>query len=260
MVEEGSLVIIATAEGKRFLAKAGLEPTRSKGDTLVIADVASVFTELDELVRKGRHAVVAMFCARKTDMAALADAFTYAERRHVTPFFLPDLATCRRLVLAHQLQAQDKLIAHASVRGDELCVWSCEPRQYVTSLASLPALAHLSKASRSKFTIDRQGSYLHWPEGDVHLDLDGVRYACDAAFRRTADRQTREQLRHYGTAIRALRLEHHLTQSDIAGLTDRQLRRIEGGLVVPHASSLGKLAAAHHMPLGDYLAALAARA
>ncbi|MCC6810918.1 MAG: helix-turn-helix transcriptional regulator [Deltaproteobacteria bacterium] len=257
--------VIATLEAKRHLAKAIPEvslPTTPKGrtsDLLVLCDLPSVFAELPQLARRAAKSNVALviFSLNKADMAQLADAFAFAARLNVTPFFAPDFATCRRMIVAREHNAIDKLIACASIRGSELVAWSCEPKQYIVRFGALPGVRDLSGIAQQKFTLDADGSRLHWPHGDIALDLDAIRYACDSVFRRQTDRIARERLRHYGKAIRALRKKHRLTQGDISGLTDRQLRRLEAGLVVPHTSSMEKLAAAHRMSLPDYLSALA---
>ena len=51
-----------------------------------------------------------------------------------------------------------------------------------------------------------------------------------------------------------------MNQSDITGLTDRQVRRLEEGNTVPHIDTLKKLAVAHEMSIDDYLKELAKRA
>jgi hypothetical protein len=260
--------VVVAPEGKKWLARAvpGVSltraPRRRPRDLLVVTPLGSALTALARLSGGGQKGkvVVAMFAEKKADLAQLADAFAYAEREHCTPFFAKDPATARRLILAHQHKAADKLIASASVNGDELVVWSCEPKQYVVPLRDLPGVRDLPEPARHKLTLDADGSRLHWREGDVDLDLDAVRYACDPAFKKQQDRQTRASLRTSGSAIQTLRKLHHLKQSQIKGLTDRQVRRIEAGRVIPHASTLEKLAVAHGMSLDAYLSALAALA
>ncbi|NLE36878.1 MAG: helix-turn-helix transcriptional regulator [Pirellulaceae bacterium] len=63
--------------------------------------------------------------------------------------------------------------------------------------------------------------------------------------------------RRYGAAIRRLRMEAGLKQSDIAGLTERNLRRVEHGQLAASKSTLQSLANAHGMALEDYLDGLA---
>lgn len=48
------------------------------------------------------------------------------------------------------------------------------------------------------------------------------------------------------------REERGLTQSDIDGLTSRQVRRLEEGDTIPQIETLRRLAAAHGMTVDDY--------
>ena len=64
--------------------------------------------------------------------------------------------------------------------------------------------------------------------------------------------------RDYGDAIRRLRAQHELRQSDVEGLDERHVRRIEKGESPATQSALAKLAESHGMSLGDYLDAVAA--
>ena len=63
---------------------------------------------------------------------------------------------------------------------------------------------------------------------------------------------------HYADAIKTLRKSNGLEQGEIAGLSERQGRRLESGDVYPHASTLNKLAAAHELLAAEYVRRLAA--
>lgn len=62
----------------------------------------------------------------------------------------------------------------------------------------------------------------------------------------------------YGSASRKLRREKGLRQSDVPGLTARQVGRIESGHRATR-SALQKLAAAHGLSVNEYLDDLAQR-
>jgi hypothetical protein len=112
---------------------------------------------------------------------------------------------------------------------------------------------------QDRFEIDEDGSFLYWPDFDVHMGwtqlLQLVKPEAGlAAKQRSADFNAR-----YGEAIRAFREQSRLRQRDIAGLDPRQVRRIEqGARATP--SALRKLAKAHGMDLADYLGEVAKRA
>jgi transcriptional regulator with XRE-family HTH domain len=72
-----------------------------------------------------------------------------------------------------------------------------------------------------------------------------------------AKQQSDEFNRAYGVAIRKIRETHKLLQSNIKGLTPRQLRRIETGKCRATYNALCKLAQAHEMSISEYLGKLA---
>jgi hypothetical protein len=123
----------------------------------------------------------------------------------------------------------------------------------IQALASMPAdvLAHLE--------VSRSGSRIHWPGPDVDVNLDTIREHADPDFCREHEAQARREALRFAGAIRILREERGLKQSDIGGLTARQVRRLEEGDTTPHIDTLKKLAAAHGVTINDYLNELAKR-
>ena len=160
---------------------------------------------------------------------------------------------------AWQLGAQEHLIANATVAGDSLFVVSCEPETYEVRFDEMPALRAIPLKQRRTFEIAEDGSYIHWPARDVHLDLDGIRSTIDRQWkaRSAAERSHRDG--RYGAAIAALREARGLRQRDVAGLSERQVRRIEHGEGIS-TKALTALAAAHDVPLDEYLDEVAAKA
>ncbi len=69
--------------------------------------------------------------------------------------------------------------------------------------------------------------------------------------------KARREASRYASAIRALRVERGIKQTEVSGLSEREVRRIESGETVPHIESLRKLAAAHEMIVDEYMAVLA---
>ena len=181
----------------------------------------------------------------------------FAPGKGPAPFVAADAATMRRLVLARLHGADDQLIASALVEGGTLYVWSCEPKLYMCSAESLPALQNLSPDELRRVAVSESGSHLHWDAGDVDLDLDTIRFHADPAYRAKREAATRHEAARYAKAIQRLRTEHGLRQAAIPGLSEREIRRLERGETIPHAATLHKLAAAHGMSVDAYLARLA---
>lgn len=163
----------------------------------------------------------------------------------------------RRILEAWRMGAQDDLIADAVVVGDNLLVLSCALERIELPFESVPALSGLSKESRGDFAVASDGSYLHWPEPDIHLDVDTLRVVSSPQARQKAKTDLLRRSQHFGLAIATLRKEHGLRQRDIQGVSARQVRRIEGGEFFPRTETLGKLADAHGLDLAAYLDALA---
>lgn len=161
----------------------------------------------------------------------------------------------RRVIGAWLAGGQKQLIAQATVVEDRLLVLSCATERFEVPFESMRALARIPGAERSNFEIASDGSYLHWPSVDLHIDLDSIRYATDDDWRRREDLKRAASDKRFGQAIAALRRETGLRQRDVEGLSERQVRRIESGSR-PSVTSLEALAKAHSMSLNEYLGSL----
>ena len=163
------------------------------------------------------------------------------------------LEKVRRILNAWETGTPDALIADATVAGDRLLVRSCDFKLFQIPFDSLKALKNIAFQSRDRFEISSDGSYIHWKDQDVHLDLDAFRYAIDPVWKAKKDK---ERLLHdvrFGAAVASLRKERGLTQSDISELSEREIRRIEKGETMPRSSTLELIAKAHDMTLDNYL-------
>ncbi len=185
---------------------------------------------------------------------------TGVKRPSPEPYVAPDKEAMRRLLNARLHGAEGQLIASAHVLGRQLLVWSCEPKLYRISADRIPALAGLHDESLRVLAVSPSGSRIHWEAGDVDISLDTIREQVDPVFRKRREQDARRHAARFASAIRALREENDLGQSDVAGLSEREVRRIEKGEVIPHAETLRKLAAAHDKDVREYLDALARRA
>lgn len=163
----------------------------------------------------------------------------------------------RRVLTAWAHNAQDQLIAKASASEDRLFVLSCALQPFEIAFEGMAALKCIPKTERESFVVDEDGSYIHWPGPDVHIDLDAIRVAIDPEARVKAATAKALREKRYGEAIAKMRLAKGLRQSDIEGLSERQVRRIEKG-EGSSAEALRSLATAHDMDLDSYLRVLAA--
>lgn len=173
------------------------------------------------------------------------------------PFVSPSVDAARRILKAHALGAEKHLIASATIESGTLSVWSCEPRLYYCAASDIPALAGFTQDALGKFKVSASGSRLHWSDGDVDLDIDTIREFADPKARKETESKYRMEAVQYGSAIRRVRESRGLRQGDIAGLSEREVRRVEKGEVLPHSDTLRKLAEAHGWPVSEYMAKLA---
>lgn len=163
-----------------------------------------------------------------------------------------DFKIPQRILKAWQLGAQNQLIADAIYFDDELRVITCALEKVEVSFKKITAMNKIPMNERHSFEIADDGSYIHWPKSDVHIDLDSIRCAIDEAWKERSEAIRLMHDKRYGEAIGLLRKEHELRQSDIARLSERQVRRIEAGERTSF-DTLKLLADAHGMKLNEYL-------
>lgn len=203
------------------------------------------------------HRLQALFVRSDVDAALLPQMLDRAGLRFVRNIIVHSNSSLpRRVMTAWLRNSQAELIASATVAGDRLILMSCEPRTYEIRFDQLPSLKCIAPPQRRDFRVAEDGSFIWWPAPDVHLDLDAVRAVIDPSRRKKAEHFRREYGRQYGAAIAAVRKDHGLRQTDIPGLSERQLRRIEESGAVS-VRAIEYLAKAHGMSTTDYLDALA---
>lgn len=126
-------------------------------------------------------------------------------------------------------------------------------RKIHVPLEKLPALKGYSKSQLEHFEIDEDGLFIYWQDLDVHLGWDQFELAVDQQAYLRAKQETKAFNKKYGSAIRKLREKIALRQSDIKGLTARQVGRIERGQCRATYKALCKLAEAHGMDVPEYM-------
>jgi ribosome-binding protein aMBF1 (putative translation factor) len=91
----------------------------------------------------------------------------------------------------------------------------------------------------------------------VHLGWNQFLQAVDPAELRKAQQRSAGVNRRYGAAIRQLREAAGIRQSQVEGLTERQLRRIERGESRATTAAITALAKAHGLDPNSYMERLA---
>lgn len=200
-----------------------------------------------------RHQLRALFVRDDINAHWLPHWFERAGLRMMRNTLVHADATVPRRVLTAWVQsAQHELIADANVTDDRLFLISCALDRYEVPFDTVPAMKSIPEAERSTFEVDEDGSYIHWPGSDIHIDLDAIRAVIDPQWHAKVLTAKATRDRRYGAAIAKLRAARGVKQSDIDGLSERQVRRIEKGEGTT-SQSLRRLAAAHGMDMNDYL-------
>jgi nitrite reductase/ring-hydroxylating ferredoxin subunit len=144
-------------------------------------------------------------------------------------------------------------IVDALIESDQLVLLSPSFVRLSVPLEKLSRFIGTKKSEVVAFKIDADGRFLYWPHADVHLGWTQFRQIVDPASAVACSQKTQKFNQRYGAAIRSMRESHRLKQSDIHGITDRQLRRVEHGEQAVSSVTLEALAKAHSLSLDDYL-------
>ena len=148
-------------------------------------------------------------------------------------------------------------IVDAWVEGDDLVLLSPSFDRMVVPSAKLSRFLCNDLSKLSDFEIDEDGRFLHWPHSDAHLGWKQLNQLIDPIAVLEDAKKSNQFKVTYGNAIRTLRDSLGLKQSDVVGLTPRQLRRIEHGEQIVSRNALEALSQAHKMPIDVYLRKLA---
>ncbi|WP_051352940.1 helix-turn-helix transcriptional regulator [Picosynechococcus sp. NKBG15041c] len=162
----------------------------------------------------------------------------------------------KRVINAWLMRAQNDLIAEAIAIDDYLLVFSCAMEKLEIPFDSMNALKCIAPEDRGDFEVDIDGSYLYWEKADIHLDLDAFRCAVDPVWRQKAEALKLSHDKAFGQAIAKLREQYKLHQSDIKGVSMRQVSRIENGESTK-LETLELFTKAHSLEVNEYLEKIA---
>jgi Helix-turn-helix domain len=162
-----------------------------------------------------------------------------------------------RVCLALGRDGSGDSIIDAYLAGNSLLVRGPRHRMLHVPVSSVPALRGQPRTVLGKFEIDPDGSFIRWPDLDVHLGWNQFLQAVDPAELRKAQQRSAGFNERYGAAIRKVRETAGILQSKVEGLTERQLRRIEQGECRATTPALTALARAHGLDVNAYMDRLA---
>jgi hypothetical protein len=148
-------------------------------------------------------------------------------------------------------------IIDAYLVGELLLVRGLKHRMLHVPVRAIPSLSGQSRQVIHNFRVDPDGSFLHWPDLDVHLGWNQFLQIVDPNELMKAKQRTAGFNVRYGAAIRAVREAAGIPQSKIPRFTDRQIRRIEQGLQRATPGAISALAQAHGLAANEYMEKLA---
>ena len=148
-------------------------------------------------------------------------------------------------------------IIDAYLVGDNLYVRGLKHRMLHVPVQAIKSLQAQPRHVIQNFRVDPDGSFLHWPDLDVHMGWNQYLQIVDPSALHTALQKTAGFNVRYGAAIRAVREAAGIPQSKIAGLDERHLRRIEQGKNPATSKAVAALAAAHGLDANVYMERLA---
>jgi Protein of unknown function (DUF2442) len=144
-------------------------------------------------------------------------------------------------------------IIDAYLAGDSLLVRGPKHRMLHVPTNKLSSLRGQPQDVLRNFRIDPDGSFIHWPDLDVHLGWNQFLQAVEPAELRKAQQRSADFNCRYGAAIRKLREQADIPQAKVEGITERQLRRIEQGECRATMNALRDLAKAHGLDVNAYM-------
>lgn len=148
-------------------------------------------------------------------------------------------------------------VVDAWLEGEELVLLSPAFDRMVVPCEKLTRFLGSDLSKFAEFEIDEDGSFVYWPHADVHLGWKQLQQLIDPTAAIEDIKKSKDFKERYGSAIRSLRESSGLRQTDVKGLTSRQLRRIEHGEQVVSRRALEVLAESHRIPVDEYLKRLA---
>lgn len=167
-------------------------------------------------------------------------------------------ALLERLVSTLKAGDRFKRILDARIEGDALRVVSPEFERLDVPISKIPSLAKADPESLADFEIDEDGSFVYWPRLDVHLGWEQFEQILYPEAARKAQQKCRAFNVLYGKAIQYVREQAGLKQSDIPGMSEKQVRRVEKGECRLTSNGIDAFSEAHNLSPNEYLKTLAA--
>ena len=169
-----------------------------------------------------------------------------------------DPSVVKRLVIALKRPAPWEGILDAYVLDGVLMVVLGDMSVREFPIDRLPRVRRFEPAVVGRFVIDSAGSYLHWPDRDVHMGPSQMLQAVDPMYLSDVEIR-RYQMENVSQVLLDMRNDRQLKQTDIPGLSARHVRRLEKEAARLTVDAAAKFASAFSMTLSEFLDELSER-
>ncbi len=165
----------------------------------------------------------------------------------------------RRLASGLAADESHERILSAKIENGVLCVISSNFDRLNVPVVEIPAFRKSRSESSNihDFEIDEDGAFLYWPKLDVHLGWRQLQQLVNPEAALKASQKRGDFNKRYGKAVQVLRQQAGLARHDIAGISEKQLGRIENGECRLTSNAIETLARAHKLAPNDYMKQLA---
>jgi hypothetical protein len=151
------------------------------------------------------------------------------------------------------LESDNARILDANIEDGILRVISPDFQRLQIPVSKIEQLANANEKAIQRFEIDDDGAYLYWSDLDLHLGWEQLMQIVDPDAVHRAKQKSHEFNLRYGAAIRKVREKSGVAMTGVAGLSDKQLRRIEIGECRLTSNGARALAKAHGITPNEYL-------
>jgi hypothetical protein len=169
-----------------------------------------------------------------------------------------DPGVVKRTVITLSRSGPWEGIVDAYVISDLLCVLLGDMTEREFPKKELPGLRNVSQQVFRHFTIDSAGSFLHWPDLDLHMGPSQMLQAVDPAYLADVEIE-RYAMENVSQALYEMRVDRGLRQTDIEGLSDRHVRRLENEQTRLSVGAAETYARVFGQDLGEFLDELSER-
>ncbi|HET7274103.1 MAG TPA: helix-turn-helix transcriptional regulator [Longimicrobiaceae bacterium] len=172
------------------------------------------------------------------------------QRMHVTK----DHLAIKRLLIARCRVNPMEGIGDAYLLGKSLTLLLGDVTIRSFPVSKIPVLHGMNWDDISNFEIDEDGSFLLWPEADLHLGVSQLLQAVDPSYLADIEVRRFPASAAIGEMVSEIRDLKGLRQRDIDGMSERHVRRIEQGVARLTGDTAARLARAFDIELHEFLA------